>query len=397
MPLIQLPKSILQLCTKIQDAAGKVYLAGGMVRDSLLGLPSKDIDLEVHNISPKKLVSVLKRFGQPNSVGRSFQVWILNIEGLHVDISLSNASSLEEACRRRDLRINALVYDPLQDKVIDFFGGVEDIKQKILVETDPDSFTEDPLRVLRVAQLSARFGFTISPSLQTLCREVPLAQLPPERVLRELEKSWLKPSKPSLAIQELLALKVIEKYFHSWTGLECPEVQASIDRGKELCTNHDGWNMAIFWALALQKCSIEEAEIILDRINVHSYLQYAVRKAVFASLQFSKKLAQEDSSVLRNHAAEVFPLNFLCTIAQTIYPTGFGRANLQKARKTGIDTHPLPRLLQGRDILSFGIKGREIGICLSYIRKLELNEQIQNKDDGLNATQQWIQSKKENL
>jgi hypothetical protein len=53
--------------------------------------------------------------------------------------------------------------------------------------------------------------------------------------------------------------------------------------------------------------------------------------------------------------------------------------------------------VQGRDILSFGIKGREIGICLSYIRKLELNEQIQNKDDGLNAVQQWIQTKKENL
>ena len=397
MPLIQLPKSILQLCIEIQNSNGKVYLAGGMVRDSLLGLPSKDIDLEVHNITPKKLVSVLKRFGQPNSVGKSFQVWILNIEGLHIDISLSSASNLEEACRRRDLRINALAYDPIQDEVIDFFGGIKDIKQKILVETDPKHFAEDPLRVLRVAQLSARFGFQISSSLRKLCLECSLAQLPPERVLKELEKSWLKPSKPSVAIQELLALNVIDKYFHSWSGLDNQNVQDSLDRGKEYCTNNDGWNMAIFWALALQKCSTEEAEKILDKINVHSYLQYAIRKAVLASFQFSLKLANEDSSILRNHAAEVFSLDFICTISQIISPTGFGEINLKKAEDTGIKTCPLPKLLQGRDILSFGIKGREIGICLSYVRKLELNEQIQNKDDGLNAVQEWIQTKKENL
>lgn len=397
MPLINLPPTLIQICEAIKQASGRAYLAGGMVRDSLLAHPSKDIDLEVHKISEQTLLDILNQFGHPNAVGKSFHVWILNIGEYHVDISLTDVPNIKEACRRRDLRINALLYDPLTDEILDPFGGLDDIKHKILVATDPIFFADDPLRVLRVAQFAARFDFQICPSLRALCLGLDLSSLSPERVLKELEKAWLKSPKPSLAFTEFLNLKVISKYFGAWRGLEESEVLQSLDRGKSYCTDQDGWNMALFWGIALQKCFPKEAEHILDQLNVHRFLNYPIRQAVFASLQFSEKLAKTDNSVLRNHAAEVFSLDFLCTISMSIWEDGLGFQNLQKAKIKGIESSALPRFIQGRDILPFGLKGRDIGRCLSFIRGLELNEEIQDKAQGLKAVEQWLQMEKERL
>ena len=395
MPLITLPPKLYPLCQAIKDANGRAYLAGGIVRDSVLGVASKDIDLEIHDIEQQALVRILYRFGKPNFVGQSFPVWILRLDNHHIDISLTDAESTKEACRRRDLRINAMLYDPLTDEIVDPFGGMEDIQNKQLTATDPLCFAEDPLRVLRVAQFSARFQFEIATSLRELCLQLPLQQLPEERILLEFEKAWLKPTKPSIAFQELVRLRVIEKYFGAWPGLDERAILEGLDRGKRYCTEHNGWNMALFWGISLHRCTKEESEHILDRLQIYSYLNYPIRKGVLASLHCSPRLMEEDSSLLRNQCAEYFFLHFLCTIAMSIQPDGCGQVNLEKATLSGIANSPLPRLIQGRDILPFGLKGREIGRCLSFIRERELDETIQNRAQGLAAVAKWLHKQKE--
>lgn len=394
MPLIQLHPKLTQICEELQKSSAQVYVAGGMVRDALLGFSSKDIDLEVHGIDQQKLLNILKRFVHIKEVGKSFEVCKFNIEEKEIDISVSDASTVKEACRRRDLRINSILYDPLTDQIVDPFDGINDIKNKMLTATDPVFFQEDPLRVLRVAQFSGRFNFQICTTLRELCLSLDLSHLPPDRVLTEINKSWLKSPKPSIAFREFHTLQIIPKYIKSWSGLEKPEVLESLDRGKHYCTENNGWNMALFWGLALQKCTPTEAEEILEQFTVHDFLKYKIRAAVFASLQSSEKLALEESSILRNHAAENFHLNFLCAVSMSIWPNGFGKTNLEKAVLQGMECSALPRIIQGRDILPFGLKGQEIGNCLSHIRQLELNEQLQNKSQGLEAIQQWITSKK---
>ncbi|MBF8302965.1 MAG: cca, partial [Candidatus Dadabacteria bacterium] len=80
--------------------------------------------------------------------------------------------TIKEAADRRDLTMNTLAYDPLSKTILDPFGGINDIEDQIIRVTNPVTFQEDPLRVLRIAQFASRFGFSISQETQLLCAEM---------------------------------------------------------------------------------------------------------------------------------------------------------------------------------------------------------------------------------
>lgn len=206
-------------------------VTGGYVRDTVLGLESKDIDVEVFGLSPKALANVLAGFGKVTEAGRSFGVLKVNMDGQDVDFSMPRSERkagtghkgfdvtvdselpMEKAVLRRDLTINALMFDPLEDRVIDFVGGMEDMKSRVLRHVS-EAFGEDPLRVLRVAQFSARFDFDIAAETVELCRSLvgELSTLPKERIYAELEKAMMKGTKPSRAFRflaEIDALRVV--------------------------------------------------------------------------------------------------------------------------------------------------------------------------------------------
>ena len=90
----------------------------------------------------------------------------------HTDFDVEHNPNLppELAARRRDFTINALMYDYKNDKVLDFFGGVQDLEAKRIKHVSPETFVEDPLRVYRAAQFASRFDFSIDPSTQELAR-----------------------------------------------------------------------------------------------------------------------------------------------------------------------------------------------------------------------------------
>ena len=394
---IPLPPLFIQLCFSIKEAGGCAYLVGGIVRDHLLSLPPKDIDIEVHHLDPELLLKVLKTYGHPKAVGKSFGIWKLSLGNNEIDVALPRRGEhidvhvgLQNACRRRDLRLNAIVYDPTTERYHDLFQGFQDIEERTLRATDPKHFVEDPLRVLRVAQFAARFHFSVDASLVALCQAQELSHIANERVLVEFEKCWLKSSKPSIGIRYFTLLKVIEKYFPLWPGLDDESVLNSLDRGKRYCTNYIGWNMALFWALSLQKCTLQQAEAILDRLKIFSFHNFKIREAVLSSLQYSPSLSQKEDSILRNHAAESFRLDFLCTVATIISPDGKGDRNAFLATASNISDKPLPKLIQGRDVLSLQLSGPAIGECLKFIRQEQLNERIKTREEALKAAQGWI-------
>ncbi len=217
----------------VEQAGGKAYLVGGVVRDEILGLPSKDFDFEVFGLEMEKVNEILKRFGNVKEVGQQFGV--LNIQELDWDVALPRREkktgeghkgfdvtpdptmTVEEAAKRRDLTINALSKDPLTGQIIDPLGGVEDIKNGILRAADPNTFSDDPLRALRVAQFAARFDFEVEPQTLQLVASQPLEQLPGERVFTEFTKMLLKGKKPSKGIDTLRQANLL-RYF--------PEIEA---------------------------------------------------------------------------------------------------------------------------------------------------------------------------
>lgn len=233
---IALEEPLPRIAAAIHDAGGRALLVGGYVRDTLLEIPSKDIDIEVFGMTLESLEEVLAGFGAIVHAGRAFGV--LRVKRIDVDFSLPRTDSkvgdghtgfevahdpemsFEEAARRRDVTINSLGYDISSGELLDPFNGQGDLDNKILRATDPGHFSEDPLRGLRVAQFAARFEMTPDDELKRLCAHLDLSELSVERIRVELDKILLKAAHPSIAFEFLRDTKLL-RFF--------PEIEAMID------------------------------------------------------------------------------------------------------------------------------------------------------------------------
>lgn len=184
---------------------GKPMVVGGFVRDWILGLESKDIDIEVHGLHPEGVERALRSVGVVDSVGKAFGVFKIRCGGLDIDVSLPRTDSktgdrhgdftvsvdpfmgFEAACTRRDFTINSIMLDPSTGKIVDPFDGMSDIHDGVLRAVGP-AFEEDPLRVLRAVQFAARFGFRIDRWTARVCRSLSLDDISIERIWSEWDK-----------------------------------------------------------------------------------------------------------------------------------------------------------------------------------------------------------------
>lgn len=197
-------RTVRSVCERVRDAGGRALLVGGCVRDALLGQPLRDLDIEVHGLSPQALADALGEGLLPVSVGRSFEV--LKLRGTSIDVSVPRIgrdwdpeATLVTAAGRRDFTINSMAYDPETAEMIDPFDGVDDLKQRILRHTS-HRFGEDPLRVLRGMQLVARFELSVAPETVRVCEQLCGATLPPERVFEEWRKLLVHAVRPSAGL-----------------------------------------------------------------------------------------------------------------------------------------------------------------------------------------------------
>lgn len=216
------------LAHAVAREGGRALLVGGSVRDELLGLESKDLDVEVYGLPLDRLEVVLGGFGEVVRVGRSFGV--LRVKGLDADISIPRRDSkwgrghrgfiarldpdldYATAARRRDLTINSIARDPLTGEILDPHGGRRDLERRVLRATDPEHFVEDPLRGLRVAQFIARFEMAPDEELERLCSGLDLSELPGERQEAEFRKLLLRGRRPSLGLEFLRRTDLLRFY-----------------------------------------------------------------------------------------------------------------------------------------------------------------------------------------
>ena len=218
-PRLELAPPINEIAAAVRNAGGRAVVVGGWVRDHLLGVHSKDVDVEVFGLDVAQLESLLAGFGKVHAVGRAFGVF--RVGDVDVDFSLPRRDSkrgpghrgfdvapdpwldFEQAARRRDLTVNSIGIDPLTAEVLDPHGGRGDLERRVLRATDPARFPEDPLRGLRVAQLAARLEMAPDDELIALCRVLDLGELSGERVFEEFRKLLLRAARPSLGFKVL--------------------------------------------------------------------------------------------------------------------------------------------------------------------------------------------------
>jgi tRNA nucleotidyltransferase (CCA-adding enzyme) len=225
-----------ELARTVARAGGRIVVVGGWVRDRLCGVASNDLDLEIFGLSPESISGILRPIGFTKPVGRHFPVWRHTGQALDVSYPRAGAAlystkvegSLEaafrEASRHRDLTINAIGWDPMADSsahsgrdgshasLIDPWSGRADLEARRLCAVDATTFVSDPLRVLRVARLRARFGARIDPALLLLCRDIDLGSLPVERITTELRRILVELETPSLAFDFLGEVDQLEVF-----------------------------------------------------------------------------------------------------------------------------------------------------------------------------------------
>lgn len=231
----------------------ETYLVGGAVRDSLLGIGQADRDWVVVGATQQEMEEAGFR-----PVGRDFPVFLHPDSGEEYALARTerntapgyrgfavNASpdvTLEEDLQRRDLTINAMA-QATDGTIVDPWGGQQDLKRRLLRHVSP-AFTEDPLRVLRVARFAARYaplGFHVADETQQLMRQMvddgELAHLVPERVWQETDRA-LGEADPAVYIRVLRdcgALAVILPEVDRLFGVPQPEAHhPEVDTGEHI-------------------------------------------------------------------------------------------------------------------------------------------------------------------
>jgi len=219
------------------------YLVGGAVRDTLLGEESKDCDIEVYGVDLDELANALQVCGKIDLVGKSFGVVKLRVsDTLQYDFAIPRTDSKvgsghrgfdihfdptltpKVASARRDFTINAIMYDLHTGKLLDFWGGINDLQNKVLRHVSP-AFSEDPLRVLRGMQFAGRFELTAAPETICFCREIfdSYRELPADRIREEWIKWAQKSVKPSCGILFLEQCGWIAHYPEIKRLRDCPQ------------------------------------------------------------------------------------------------------------------------------------------------------------------------------
>jgi len=210
----------------------KIYVVGGAIRDQLLGLPVKDLDYVVVGATPEQMLAQ-----GYTPVGQDFPVFLHPVT--HAEYALARTErkvspgykgfvfhadpevTLEQDLARRDLTINAMAKEADANgqpvgEVIDPYGGQKDINNKLFRHIGP-AFSEDPVRLLRIARFAARFSdFSIEPSTLVLLKKInssgELNALVKERVWQEISRGLIS-EKPSRMLQVLLEMGVFELFF----------------------------------------------------------------------------------------------------------------------------------------------------------------------------------------
>jgi len=457
------PNEVLEICQQVRACGGRALIVGGWVRDYLLGHPSKDSDVEVYGLDADRLRSLLQKIGRVDTVGESFTVYKVTIsresERIEIDVSIPRRESktghghrgftvtgdpsmtVEEAARRRDFTINAILYDPLEDEIIDPFSGKLDLNRRVLRVVDPSTFIEDSLRVLRAMQLAARFHLSIDPATISLCRSIDLTDLPHERIWGEFEKLLLRSEHPSIGLEAALDLGIIDQLFPQLRALigcrQEPEwhpegdvwihTRLVVDKAAKLVSELPKEKKITVLLAALchdlgkplttavvdgrirsfnhDQAGIAPTLELLDALKVHTINGYDVREQVqelilnhLVPSHLHKQREHVSDGAFRRLARHC-DLDLLYRVVKA---DSTGRTDLYsgaeeaewfiaRVRELQVEHSAPAPVLMGRHLLELGLEpGPQIGEILDSVYELQLDGHVMTLDDALSAAKQFI-------
>jgi len=446
----EIPTKALSIMALLRAAGARdVLIVGGFVRDSLLGIPSKDVDIEVYGMPVDAIIATLAPHFRLDVVGKSFGVIKIDNE---LDVSVPRRESkigmghrdfkidpdpnmtIEDAAARRDFTINSMAMRE-DGTIVDPFNGRRDLTMPVLRATSK-AFQEDALRVLRAMQFAARFSGPIADrTTMDMARAMhsEFEFLPKERIWEEWKKFA---TKGRSAFYGFLVLTETEwiKHFPELDAMigvpQDPEwhpegevwthtimvVQEAIDIAIREQLDNDSRMVLFFAALCHDmakpqttkmeggrwraKGHCEEgvaiAESFLNRIGAPKWLIDQVKPLVMAHLVHAG--AQPTDRAVKRLALRLRPSN-ISMLSRLIEADHSGRSPLPKgnpflpwldaAARLGVQSEQPQPILRGRDLIQLGVKpGADMGKVLDKAFEAQLDGAFDTLDSAIS----WFRS-----
>ncbi len=418
----------VQIVQTLQEHGYKAFLAGGCVRDMIMGKESFDYDIATdampHDVIRifQKTIPVGIQFGVVIVVkeGHNFEVATFRTEdsysdGRHPDrISFSTP---ENDVKRRDFTINGLLYDPVKDEILDYVGGRKDIEAGIVRTIgDPiERFTEDKLRMIRAARFACRFHFSIHKDTQQAIMQLApqIHMVSAERIREELEKIITGPN-PHIGIkllEELHLLQEILPEVSNTRGVQQPEnfhpegdvfIHTLLALSK---MENPSWTLAMGVLLhdigkavtftvtdrirfnLHEKVGADMATEICDRLKTSTDDKERIRWLVLKHLCFKDAQKMRLNKLKRLFAEEGYPeLAELCR-ADALASSGdlsdydYCQEMFQKLSREEVKPEPL---ITGHDLIAMGLKpGPLFKEILTKIEDEQLDGNLTTKETAI--------------
>jgi poly(A) polymerase len=408
----------LNILTRLRGLGYEAYFVGGSVRDLLLKKKPKDFDIAT-NATPD---IVERSFPRTVPVGAQFGVMLVVEEGLSFEVATFRSdkgyqdgrhpsriefTNAKEDAIRRDFTVNGLFYDPIQKKVLDWVGGQNDLKKKMIRAIgDPNKrFTEDKLRLLRAIRFASVLGFKIEPKTMASIRKLApqIKVVSQERIREELIKMFTGPD-PGLAMRLLDKsglLKVILPEVEKMKGVQQPRkyhpegdvykhTLMLMDQLKNAstvlafgCLLHDVGKPATFKRSdrirfnGHDRVGARMTEGILTRLRFSNDLKEQIVACVDGHMRFKDVKQMKQSTLKKFMQRATFETELIQHKIDCIASHGDisnWRFLNKKLKEFSADQiRPVP-LLNGRDLLEMGLKeGPQIGQILKAVEEKQLD------------------------
>lgn len=392
-------EAAIKIIKRLHSSGFEALLAGGCVRDMLLGRAASDYDIAT-NARPK---DVMKLFKRTLKVGAKFGVVIVLIGDEQVEVATFRAetgyadgrhpatvkfTSAAEDAGRRDFTINGMFYDPLKKEVIDYVNGQADLNKKLIrtIGRPAERFGEDYLRMLRAVRFSTQLGFAIeSQTFSAICRNSRhIAKISGERIAMELEAILINPNRCEGAklLFEIGLAKVI------FPGFSTGDVKVGIEVLAKLQKKVDfALAIAVFFAGCKTEFALEKCKTLkLSRgLTKHIRFLLAGRGKL---LDEKMSLAQLKLIVSEPYFWDLYELQRAIQRAEHRSVTTL--VNLRKRIKAlgDIELRPKP-ILNGHALIRLGaVPGPLLGQLTKEMYVTQLEGLLQTKPQA----EQWVQS-----
>ena len=343
----------------------RVYLVGGCVRDALLGREIYDYDIEVYDIEPLKFDELMAGI-RASGVGKSYFIYKYKNYDLglprsesktgnsHKDFAVSYINDPNLASLRRDFTVNAMMMNIFNGEILDFHGGKKDLESKTLRHIDSEKFKEDPLRVLRGVQFSARLDFSIDDETLELMKTLDLAHLSKDRINTELIKFFRSEHLEKGAFY-LFKLSLFKEIF----GVQICEKDEFLSELKSARKFVD--DERLFLYMLFGKFELDAKEI-LEKMRLPKSYFSILKEPFFKAMPSDREL-----------------LEIALNMPLKSWLGAYNKERIERAKELGVYERKFEPKIDVREILAAGFKNEMIAAEIKRRQELEISSYLSER------------------